>query len=322
MAGKKRSKKTEADDDDMENVYFPPNFGDPRGAEKALFELGKILNQHEFASEKELNDFLQNLIVPGRPMPSLEPSTPLEEAQEVMYEAWTTLSPPKRVKLAKKALSISADCADAYVLLAEESAKTLPEAIRLYEQGMAAGERAIGPEEFQEYEGHFWGVLETRPYMRAREGLASTLWAVGDSEAAISHFEDMLRLNPGDNQGIRYYLLSLYLETANDAALQELLKRYKNDYSAQWFYTLALVAFRKYGDGVRSGKKLRAALDYNPFVPPYLLGRKRLPKEQGPYISPGNEDEAIDYASDGLRFWHQTPGALDWLRAAADISSS
>ncbi|CUS02976.2 ST7 protein [Candidatus Promineifilum breve] len=319
MAGKKRSKK--AEDDDLEAVNLPPIFADPIGAEKALFELGKILDQQDFSSEKELNDFLQNLIVRGQPLPSLAPSTPLEEAQEVMYEAWTTLSPTRRIKLAKKALSISKDCADAYVLLAEESAKSFPEAIRLYEQGVAAGERAIGLDEFQEYVGVFWGVLETRPYMRAREGLASALWAMGDTEAAIDHFQDMLRLNPDDNQGIRYYLLSLYLEAENDAALQELLKRYKNDYSAQWFYTQALVAFRKYGDGIRSSKKLRAALDYNPFVPPYLLGRKRLPKEQGPYISPGNEDEAIDYASDGLRFWHETPGALDWLRTTVDKSN-
>jgi Tetratricopeptide repeat len=40
--------------------------------------------------------------------------------------------------------------------------------------------------------------------MRARAGLAATLDALGDVEAAIGHYRDMLRLNPGDNQGIRY----------------------------------------------------------------------------------------------------------------------
>ena len=101
MAGKKRSKK--AEDDDLEAVNLPPIFADPIGAEKALFELGKILDQQDFSSEKELNDFLQNLIVRGQPLPSLAPSTPLEEAQEVMYEAWTTLSPKRRIKPQKKA---------------------------------------------------------------------------------------------------------------------------------------------------------------------------------------------------------------------------
>jgi len=322
MAGKKRNKKDQDDALDLDNLMLPPLLRDPRAVEKTLFDLGKILDQHEFASEEELNDFLQNLIVPGQPLPSLEPSTPLEAAQEVMYEAWSAFLPAKRIKLAKKALSISADCADAYVLLAEESAKSPREALRFYEQGVAAGERAIGPEAFQDYEGEFWGALETRPYMRAKEGLARTLSAIGNSEGAIAHLRDMLRLNPNDNQGVRYYLLLLYLETEDDKALQELLKRYKDDHSAQWFYTEALVTFRKYGAGARATKKLQAALDYNPFVPAYLLGRKRLPKEQAPYISFGNEDEAIDYVTGALRFWLDTPGALDWLRAVVDKSAS
>ena len=34
---------------------------------------------------------------------------------------------------------------------------------------------ALGPRGFKQYAGHFWGFLETRPYMRARAGLAGTL---------------------------------------------------------------------------------------------------------------------------------------------------
>jgi tetratricopeptide (TPR) repeat protein len=280
------------------------------------------LNQHEFASEKELNDFLQNLIVPGQRLKSPEAQTPLEEAQEIMYEAWDARSSSKRVKLAKKALSISPDCADAYVLLAEESAKTVARAIQFYEQGVAAGERAIGPEAFEEYEGHFWDVMETRPYMRARQGLANSLWSAGYIDEAVKHFEDMLRLNPNDNQGIRYYLVDIYLETENDDALRQLLKRYKDDYSAQWFYTQALMAYKQYTGGVRADKKLNAALDYNPFVPDYLLGRKRMPAQLSPYITPRNEDEAISYVFSALSVWFSTPGALDWLRKGVDKRSA
>ena len=316
MARKKQPKI--AADEELGDVFFPPMPMDPRAIEKTMFDLGRIIDQHDFASEKELNDFLQNLLVPGQPLASPEAETPLEKAQVIMYEAWGATSTSKRVKLAKKALSISEDCADAYVLLAEESAKSIEQAIRFYEQGVDAGQRAIGPEAFEEYEGHFWGVMETRPYMRAREGLATSLWNAGYTDEAIKHFEDMLKLNPGDNQGIRYYLIDLYLGTDNDDALRALLKRYKDDYSAQWFYTQALVAYKQYKGGVRANKKLSAALDYNPFVPLYLLGRKRLPKQLSPYISPGSEDEAIDYVMSALPIWYNTPGSLDWLRAAVD----
>ena len=60
---------------------------------------------------------------------------------------------------------------------------------------------ALGAEGFEEYAGHFWGFLETRPYMRARAGLAIALIKLGDESAAIEHFRAMLKLNPNDNQG-------------------------------------------------------------------------------------------------------------------------
>ncbi len=314
MAARKPSKKAEAEDEEIESPFLPPVILDPRALEKTMYDLTRIINQHDFNSEEELNNFLQTLMVPGQPLASPVAQTPLEEAQEIIYEAWDARSKTQRIKLAKKALSISADCADAYVLLAEESAKNAEQAISFYMQGVAAGERALGPRAFEDYKGGFWGVLETRPYMRAREGLALALWAVGDSDAAIVHFQEMLALNPNDNQGVRYALLALLQETQDDESLRKLLKRYKDDASAQWLYTQALVTYRQYKGGVRANKKLSAALAYNPFVPQYLLGRKRLPKQHPLTISFGNEDEAVDYVAGALPFWYDTPGALDWLR--------
>jgi hypothetical protein len=46
----------------------------------------------------------------------------LGQAQQVIYEAWETASRERRLALAGKAIGISPDCADAYVLLAEETA--------------------------------------------------------------------------------------------------------------------------------------------------------------------------------------------------------
>jgi hypothetical protein len=84
----------------------------------------------------------------------------------------------RRVQFAKDALAVCPDCADAYVLLAEH-ATSRKDALRLYEQRVAAGERALGAEAFGRDVGHFWGLLETRPYMRAGLGLAHDLWTAG-----------------------------------------------------------------------------------------------------------------------------------------------
>ena len=68
---------------------------------------------------------------------------PLAKAQALMYRAFEEPDEQRRVRLATDALAISTDCADAYVLLAEH-ATSRKEARRLYEQGVAAGERALG----------------------------------------------------------------------------------------------------------------------------------------------------------------------------------
>jgi hypothetical protein len=71
-------------------------------------------------------------------------------AQDVMYDAWDQSSKRARVDLAHKALAISPLCADAYVLLAEEEAKSAEEALELFRKGVEVGEQALGPAGFKE----------------------------------------------------------------------------------------------------------------------------------------------------------------------------
>lgn len=238
----------------------------------------------------------------------------LDHAQDLMYQAWEESNPARRIILAHEALAISPDCADAYVLLAEEEADTLDRALEYYQQGVAAGERSLGKKFFKENVGYFWGLLETRPYMRARQGLANILWELGRGDEAESHYRDMLRLNPGDNQGIRYSLLNLLLALNRDAEAQELLKQYEDDGMAEWLYTRALLAFRASGAGAAAEEALRGAIDFNAHVPAYLTGRKRIPVHLPDYVTWGGEDEAITYASGYLAHWRRTPGAIDWLQ--------
>ena len=246
----------------------------------------------------------------------------LQEAQDVMYQAWDERNPGRRIILAHEALSISPDCADAYVLLAEEEADTVGRALEYYRQGVEAGERSLGEAYFEEYAGHFWGLLETRPYMRARQGLANTLWELGREEEAITHYRDILRLNPNDNQGVRYSLLNLLLRLNRDAEAQELLKEYKEDGMAEWLYTRSLLAFRAGGASQAAEGALREALKMNPHVPAYLTGRKRIPGRLPDYVGWGDENEAAAYASSYLSSWRRTPGAVDWLRQALASSDT
>src|SRR5262245_29374675 len=239
--------------------------------------------------------------------------TPLGHAQALVYQAFEEPDEQRRVRLAKDALAVCPDCADAYVLLAEH-ATSRKEALRLYEQGVAAGERALGTEAFQRDVGHFWGLLETRPYMRARLGLAHSLWTAGRRDEAVRHLQDMLRLNPGDNQGVRYTLAGFLLFLDRDDDLDRLLQQYPDEGSAAWAYTKALLAFRRQGDTPEARQLLKLAKKTNKHVPAYLLGEKFPPTEPPGYYSPGDESEALNYIGGFLAAWKSTPGAVAWLR--------
>jgi tetratricopeptide (TPR) repeat protein len=287
---------------------------DRRSMEQTMRDLTRLMEQQNFASLEEANAFLANLT--GKPLPSFAPQdlSPLEQAQELIYQAFEAHG-AKRVKLAKEALKRSPDCADAYVLLAEEDAKSPLKAKALYEQGVKAAERALGTDIFREGVGHFWGILETRPYMRARAGLAECLWFLGERKEAIRHYQDMLRLNPGDNQGLRYGLINWLLEEKDYAAASKLLngKAYRDDAMASWAYSRALLSFAENGPTAKSKQALAEALKTNAHVPAYLLSEKRMPNQLPMYLGFGDENEAVAYVAEAMMLWRQTDGALSWL---------
>ena len=246
------------------------------------------------------------------------PDGALNKAQELMYEAWEAPDNRRAVTLAKRALAISPLCADAYVLLAERTSPRLESQKKLYELGVEAGEMALGPEGFQEYAGHFWGFLETRPYMRARAGLAQVLWAGGHHAEAVRHYREMLSLNPGDNQGIRYLLASCLLHMGDDFGLERLLKQHEDDDSAFLVYTRALVAFRKTGASKQAKKLAEEAWHSNVHIPAALCGARKVKDPGTGYYTMGGEDEAACYLDEYGFAWRDTPGAIAWLVEATE----
>ena len=145
-------------------------------------------------------------------------------AEALLHQAFQSDDPAEVVALARQALEVWPDCADAYVLLAEQ-ARGPQEALELYALGVEAAERDLGEAAFREAVGHFWGVLPTRPYMRARHGLAQSLWVLGRRAEAVEHYQEMLRLNPTDNQGVRYNLAACLIEIGRDEDLAALLEQ-------------------------------------------------------------------------------------------------
>ncbi|MFO8013881.1 MAG: BTAD domain-containing putative transcriptional regulator [Phycisphaerae bacterium] len=240
---------------------------------------------------------------------------PVEAAQDVMYEAWGSQDPKRRLALACKALDISPDCADAYVLLAQESAESLEEALDLYRKGVQAGERALGKKGFKEYAGHFWGFIETRPYMRARAGLAQCLWESGKRQEAVEHYWAMLELNPGDNQGMRDLLMPCLIEMGRDEDAERLFMQYEEDAMAAWAWSRVLLDFRAGGDSSAARESLEAAVENNRHVPALLTGRNKVPRHPPAFHGFGDKNEAVCYVLLNRQAWQASPGAIAWLAA-------
>jgi len=99
-----------------------------------------------------------------------------------------------------------------------------------------------------------------------------------------------------------------------DEAAERLLGEYEDDASATWLYNGALWRYGQEKTGKKAKSQLQEAIDDNPHVPAYLLGRKRLPRQLPPYVGFGDENEAVAYVAEAGHLWVQEEGALDWLR--------
>jgi tetratricopeptide (TPR) repeat protein len=237
-------------------------------------------------------------------------------AQDLAFEASEASGRAKRIALAKKALKISPYCTDAYNILASET-KNPSECIKLCTQGIDAFKKAVGKKYFNENEGYFWGLMETRPFMRSMHGLADSLWEIGEKQKAIDTYQEMLRLNPNDNQGIRHLLLHRLIYVQAFEAAEKLLSDYKNDPTAFMHFGAALLYFcqkRK----VKARNALKKATELNSHVAEFLLNPKKkfIPKTQAERFGYqiGHDSEANSYRNLCGQFWIDIPNALEWLK--------
>jgi tetratricopeptide (TPR) repeat protein len=213
-------------------------------------DIHKLMAEQEFNSMDEINAFLQKKLSAG-PVPHAGPTTPEEKAQDLFYEALEQTG-RMQIKLAREAIRLWPDCADAFVLLGEEMPDT-GHSKELFRQGMEAGRRALGERPFKEDVGHFGGIIETRPYMRACHGYADCLAAEGESEEALELWSELLRLNPEDNQGVRFQLVPELVITGKIDEARAVLAGFPDDATAVIGYARALVSFCRTGSPCRTG---------------------------------------------------------------------
>jgi len=254
--------------------------------------------------------------VAGRSLDHLEhrAQTPLEQAQSLIWDAFEEPNKRKRLSMAEKALEISPDCADAYVLLSEDKARNPKERIVLLRKGVTAGKRAIADLlDSPSPEMPFWVELRTRPYMRALDGLALALFCDDQNDEALELWKELLRLDAQDHLGARLNLVPLLVECGHLDEAQVIIDLYADDSSPQIMFSHALIKFQKLGNCPQSIDVLEDAIVHNPHMLRYLLEFEDItPADLRQAYSDSSEEDAVHYSFLNGDVWDQT-GALDWM---------
>jgi lipopolysaccharide biosynthesis regulator YciM len=279
----------------------------------AIRQMEKLMASGDLITQDDLNALRASLNGPSALDGLSDADADLRyEAQQLAFDAMEAESKAQARKLAKRALTKDPDCVDALVVMAGIESDSPRKMFEGLQNAVAAGERSLGAKFIKENKGHFWGLIETRPYMRALEQLASLLRAEGFKLDAIKHYERILALNPNDNQGVRDPLLGLYLATDNLEGARKLLKDYEEDASANFAWARVLERFLS-GDQADAAAELKIARKENRQVELYLSGQKGIPKEMPEMYSPGSDEEAVLVLDNMSLAWAEHKDALLWL---------
>ena len=88
--------------------------------------------------------------------------------------------------------------------------------------------------------GHFYGIFETRPYIRGLYRKADYLIADGKAKQARDVCLEILRLNNNDNTGARYLLMAIYAYLEDEKEMLKLYKKYPEEALEMLFPQFAL----------------------------------------------------------------------------------
>lgn len=229
-------------------------------------------------------------------------------------QAWDSCRRDKAegARLARQSLDENPAEIDAFVILALCS-PCRAERIGLLREGMRLGEIEHAVRLAEPDDHTFWADVDSRPYMRAVHNLILDLWKSGTDDhrrEAVRLADHLLRINPRDNQGIRFLLMKWLPVLERWDALARLLSQLRDDDRTETKYTRALVAYRMQEDD--ADDLLAEAVDLNPYVPAMIKG-KRPADPMGDSVAFRSREEAASYAHDAHPIWDKVPGARAWI---------
>jgi len=188
------------------------------------------------------------------------------------------------------------------------------EASQVWETAVQIGRSAF-PKSFKRNRYRLpWGILDNRPFLRAYHSWGLQLLEEQKVTDALNVFNEILSMNPNDNQGIRALVIDCHLRLGQPTQVVAVCKHYPNDTMEEVLYgrPLALFQLRREPEARRA---LLKAIEILPNVAKELLKRThRPPKDLKPnYVTHAGPDQAFYYWIHNGQHWVDTKGALELL---------
>lgn len=257
--------------------------------------LQEFLKKNNVENIDEANEKLQEFINMYNSGEIEYKNTPLDDAYEILEEAQHAKNEKEAIRLAKKAYEKSAECFDALLFqcdLEENGIKRM----KLLNDGLEFEKNRLTKENYFDKEniGHFYGIFETRPYIRGLVTKIEYLLEEGKLRQACNICNEVLKLNNNDNLGARYLLMATYGALEEEKEMLKLYKKYPEENLEMLFPLFAI--YYKNGNDKKALEYLNRIDKCNSNFAKLFKGTIKESKKVKPgYYSRGDSSEIFMY---------------------------
>lgn len=238
-----------------------------RETERIFTELHKAMENQEFEDEAEFNEFIDKFMQKHNENIGKKKGNDVYDYLEMAQNA---VDAKEVVRYAQKALKLDPYCLDAELMIAQAKSDSLEEMKKNMEKVIRKGEEQLAKRNISKDTdaGSFYGLFETRPYMRVRKAYLELLISQGRYRHAIREAEELIRQNVNDNLGVRYLLMALYAHFEEEDNVKKLFEKYPEDSA---FMLLPQIALSYKMENVKKMKNyIRKLKNKNPQLPEAL----------------------------------------------------
>ena len=205
-------------------------------------------NAKEGMSDEEINALIQEYMTQhNNSIPERITEETAKTADDFVALAEESENDASTLKYAKKALKLDPDNLDAERIVLLFSARDVVDLLRRFEQAIARGNDLMKKWGYdgEDSIGHYWGIWQTRPYMRLRDAYMQNLVQGGMYSRAAEECCDMLHLCEMDNLGTRYTLMHLYAMLEREEEALALMKKFEENQETQLLLPLTVLYYKR-----------------------------------------------------------------------------